>query len=83
MGRIKDAGGNFYAQVDSKKRLRVYAVIEDEPTCINRNEAQMYSAMFTGAITADTASNWIVYFKNNNLNTQAFARHGKKSLTNR
>jgi hypothetical protein len=62
---IRDGKGNGYlTQVDSKNRLRAYAVTEDEPTWINRVEAEMYSATWDGSITAASADNYIVYLKN-------------------
>jgi hypothetical protein len=63
---IKDGkGGTYYAEVDSKYRLKTYSVIEDEATWVNRVEGQMYSGYWSSSgITAASAGNYIIYLKN-------------------
>lgn len=62
---IKDGTGKGYlAQVDSNNRLQSYAVIEEEPSFINRVEKEMYSAPFNGSIIAASGGNIIAYLKN-------------------
>ena len=63
---IKDGtGGGYVAEVDSKNRIRVYAVAEDEATFINRVEGEMYSGSWgSSGIVAATGGNYILYLKN-------------------
>jgi len=64
--QIRDGkGGGYLAEVDSKNRLRIYAVVEDKATWINRVEEEMYSGIFESTgIQAATGGNWVVYLKN-------------------
>ena len=64
---IKNASTGDTLKIDSKNRARTYSVIEDEASYINRVEEEMYSGLWSGAVTAATGGNYIIYFKNNSL----------------
>lgn len=63
---IRDGKGTgVLAEVDSKQRLRVYAVYETEASWINRIEEESYSGSWgSSGLTADTGENIVLYLKN-------------------
>jgi len=79
---IKDGtGSGKMAQVDSKNRLRCYAVYEDEATYINRVEGEMYSGMLGGSLTGTNSDSVICYLKNTHTSKDMIIKKIKHRCT--
>ena len=65
---IRDGtGSGSVLQIDTKNRIRAYAVHETEASFINRREGEAYSGLWgtDGAgISAASAGNYVLYLKN-------------------